>query len=724
MDTCDICRETCPIKPCQDCKKVLCKSCMPLHKKEKVCPTTESYTSHTDSDHTVLSYIPQCSTHKNTISKYCFDCYKGICGKCSIQSNHTTIGVGETAKNIRGGLHTMETDLCSKNTELARYKELCSEKEVKLKSVEKEIENEELEWTRQILSTKTSLICKVEDNIKKYQISYHEKNILLTKAKSILDAIPAANTSLKTISLWEQFRRAIDEFDKISENRMLSQTLVFYPGVRNQMNWCKEFGSLETNQIKNEESSNEQTNDIDNISSRLQAVTLNKESQDSRDEVTNAPRMVITNKIKDCTADLIAILYNFAVETDRTEFHENEKQMLMKKSDREMKQVSQQAGYVIEHVLKLRKTCIEKEEEVRKLIIQCADWTNEQNDSDMNTKAEYESLIKAAKEDTIATYSNEITALEKRTKNLQTENKSLTTEIETLKLNSYEALKKAGQRYNVQLEAGKIEITKLQKKIVEEKDKIAKLEKQVSNLSDEISSKTKQVENLIKEKENIQTRFRAYVYPFEQKLLVKEENEKLLKCLLNDKDDVIAALKEQVGKIAVFQKENDERIAALNKEKEDLQTRLSSIAGDKLTKGNPAITDLGDPNRPMKIGEMYGELYDNEWTDAMDCMDKVKEYYPDMETKEVEEIVIRHLFRLLMDGDVSSFPGRKEIIMARRQNTDETVNFFLEHQNNCDINAPNKDGWTPLWQAYGNNDEDSMKLLLKSGADKNVRNAD
>lgn len=48
--------------------------------------------------------------------------------------------------------------------------------------------------------------------------------------------------------------------------------------------------------------------------------------------------------------------------------------------------------------------------------------------------------------------------------------------------------------------------------------------------------------------------------------------------------------------------------------------------------------------------------------------------------------------------------------------------YFL--QNNCDINAPDKDGWTPLWHAYGNNDEDSMKLLLKSGADKNVRNAD
>lgn len=61
-------------------------------------------------------------------------------------------------------------------------------------------------------------------------------------------------------------------------------------------------------------------------------------------------------------------------------------------------------------------------------------------------------------------YSNEITALEKKMKRLQTENKDLATQMETLKHNSYDALKKAGQRYNVQLEASKIVITKLKKK--------------------------------------------------------------------------------------------------------------------------------------------------------------------------------------------------------------------------------------------------------------------
>ena len=50
----------------------------------------------------------------------------------------------------------------------------------------------------------------------------------------------------------------------------------------------------------------------------------------------------------------------------------------------------------------------------------------------------------------------------------------------------------------------------------------------------------------------------------------------------------------------------------------DFISRISKEAGEKLTKDNPAITDLSDTNRPTKLGEMYSELYDNEWTNAFD----------------------------------------------------------------------------------------------------------
>jgi hypothetical protein len=77
-------------------------------------------------------------------------------------------------------------------------------------------------------------------------------------------------------------------------------------------------------------------------------------------------------------------------------------------------------------------------------------------------------------------------------------------------------------------------------------------------------------------------------------------------------------------------------------------TGLSSLAGDELTKGNPATTDLGDPNRPLKLAEMYGELYDNEWMDALDSTVEVKALYPNMKATEIDEVIIRHLYQLVM----------------------------------------------------------------------------
>lgn len=53
-----------------------------------------------------------------------------------------------------------------------------------------------------------------------------------------------------------------------------------------------------------------------------------------------------------------------------------------------------------------------------------------------------------------------------------------------------------------------------------------------------------------------------------------------------------------------------------------LSYRLSSIAGDRLTHNNPNITNLGDKKRPTKLAELYKDLYDNEWTDAMETLEK------------------------------------------------------------------------------------------------------
>jgi len=49
---------------------------------------------------------------------------------------------------------------------------------------------------------------------------------------------------------------------------------------------------------------------------------------------------------------------------------------------------------------------------------------------------------------------------------------------------------------------------------------------------------------------------------------------------------------------------------------------LSKLAGDRLVADNPNITDLSDKNRPTKLGEMFNELYDNEWTNAFEGLAK------------------------------------------------------------------------------------------------------
>ncbi|XP_021356602.1 uncharacterized protein LOC110452420 [Mizuhopecten yessoensis] len=99
----------------------------------------------------------------------------------------------------------------------------------------------------------------------------------------------------------------------------------------------------------------------------------------------------------------------------------------------------------------------------------------------------------------------------------------------------------------------------------------------------------------------------------------------------NDRKHYESILQDLKGKYDQHLMKLEDKIQSLNQElhsvkeeKEGLLTRMSKMAGDKLTHNNPAITDLSDPNRPQKLAVKYGELYDNEWTDAIDKMNPKK----------------------------------------------------------------------------------------------------
>ncbi|XP_061188657.1 centrosomal protein of 63 kDa-like [Saccostrea echinata] len=60
----------------------------------------------------------------------------------------------------------------------------------------------------------------------------------------------------------------------------------------------------------------------------------------------------------------------------------------------------------------------------------------------------------------------------------------------------------------------------------------------------------------------------------------------------------------------------------VKREKDHALNRLSSVAGEKLRDNNPGIADLSDENRPINLGEKFSQLYDDQWTDAMENLEE------------------------------------------------------------------------------------------------------
>ncbi|CAC5404543.1 unnamed protein product [Mytilus coruscus] len=63
-----------------------------------------------------------------------------------------------------------------------------------------------------------------------------------------------------------------------------------------------------------------------------------------------------------------------------------------------------------------------------------------------------------------------------------------------------------------------------------------------------------------------------------------------------------------------------ETITSQRNQIEDLASRLSGIASQQLADGDPGFTDLGDKNRPQKLGERFAELFDETWSSAYESL--------------------------------------------------------------------------------------------------------
>lgn len=65
------------------------------------------------------------------------------------------------------------------------------------------------------------------------------------------------------------------------------------------------------------------------------------------------------------------------------------------------------------------------------------------------------------------------------------------------------------------------------------------------------------------------------------------------------------------------------------------------MAGSKLTTNNPDIADLSNDNRPTKLAEKLGQLYDDAWTDSLEELTEI-------DTKLDDREAISFLLRIVM----------------------------------------------------------------------------
>ncbi|CAC5382389.1 unnamed protein product [Mytilus coruscus] len=71
--------------------------------------------------------------------------------------------------------------------------------------------------------------------------------------------------------------------------------------------------------------------------------------------------------------------------------------------------------------------------------------------------------------------------------------------------------------------------------------------------------------------------------------------------------------------------------------------------GSILRDNKPVITVLTEPNRPMRIGDKFSEMYENEWTHAYSVLE-------DSQFKEIETIgILIKILRRLSDDEIKGF---------------------------------------------------------------------
>ncbi|XP_069130283.1 putative uncharacterized protein MYH16 [Argopecten irradians] len=213
------------------------------------------------------------------------------------------------------------------------------------------------------------------------------------------------------------------------------------------------------------------------------------------------------------------------------------------------------------------------------------------------------------------TLEREIQELSTQIANLKEENKSLSdNSVGTMK-----ALKDAKgevERYKKQMEGSDATLARSQQELEHMKNENRSLKK--------IKEEVEQSLNQLKARDG---NFQSNVDRIQRDLTKERQaKEEALNSLRHSKSNE-ENLRDTIDRL-------QRNVSAEREAKDEALIRLSAVAGNKLRDNNPAITDLSDPNRPMKLAEKVSELYDNEWTNAMENLEN------DMEEQEAIKVLL------------------------------------------------------------------------------------
>ncbi|XP_063413433.1 uncharacterized protein LOC134695889 [Mytilus trossulus] len=150
-----------------------------------------------------------------------------------------------------------------------------------------------------------------------------------------------------------------------------------------------------------------------------------------------------------------------------------------------------------------------------------------------------------------------------------------------------------------------------------------------------------------------------------------------------------------------------EKVNELQREKSDALTRLSEVMGSKLRDNNPAITDLNDTNRPMKLGDQFSELYENEWTDAYSELEDSKKL-TEIEIIEILIKILKEIYETCLADVSQQLSGHRSAVHGLSD--DEIEGFIKAVKDSIKTNASK---YIPLLLKKIASDSSSCKTVVQ-----------